>query len=134
LSHENVEIVRDSVAAWNRRDGDVWLGYFARDAEWVPAAAAAVGLGAVYRGRDEMARWRAGVWEAWDVFDLSESEVRDLGDSVLWLGRTTMRGRGSQISLDEAGGVLSRFANGKIVRGETFLSWPEALRVAGLEG
>jgi ketosteroid isomerase-like protein len=134
VSQENVEIVRASVAAWNRRDGDLWLSYFARDAEWVPAAAAAVGVGAVYRGGDEMTRWRAGVWEAWDVFELSESEVRDLGDSVLWLGRATMRGRASQISLDEAGGVLSRFETGKIVRGQTFLSWPEALKAVGIEG
>jgi ketosteroid isomerase-like protein len=42
MSQENVEIVRNGIAAWKRRDADLWLTYAAPEIEWVPAGPAAV--------------------------------------------------------------------------------------------
>jgi hypothetical protein len=40
------------------------------------------------------------VWEIWDAFEFHESEVRDLGDSVLWLGHVEVRGGASGGGVD----------------------------------
>ena len=79
---------------------------------------------------------RAGVsaaWETWDVFDLQESEVRDLGDSTLWLGRVKMRGRTSGVELDQEFAIHSVVRDGKITLVHTFLSWRQGLQAVGLE-
>ena len=73
MSQENVEIVRNGIAAWNQRDAELWLSYAAPDIEWLPAGPAAVER-AVYRGYDEVARGYAAVWDTWDVFEFHESE------------------------------------------------------------
>jgi ketosteroid isomerase-like protein len=131
MSQENVEIVRKGIAAWNQRDAELWLSYAAPEIEWLPAGPAAVER-AVYRGYDEVARGYAAVWETWDVFEFHESEVRDLGDSVLWLGRVKMRGSASQVELDQEFAAHSLLRNGKVTRTLTFLSWQEALEAVGL--
>src|SRR5947207_14932176 len=90
MSEENVEIVQKAIQAWNQREADLLLSYAAPEIEWMPAGPAAVER-AVYRGRDEVARAYAAVWETWDLFRVEGSQVRDLGDSVLWLGRVNVR-------------------------------------------
>ncbi len=131
MSQENVEIVRKAIDAWNQRDADQALSYLAPEIEWLPAGPAAVER-AVYRGYDEIARGYAAVWETWDVFEFHESEVRDLGDSVLWLGRVKMRGSASQVELDQEFAVHSLVRTGKVTRTLTFLSWQEAFEALGL--
>jgi hypothetical protein len=63
----------------------------------------------------------------------ARSEVRDVGDSVVWLGHATVRGRVSQVELDEAWAIHGLFADRKLTRCQTFLSWAEALTAVGLE-
>ena len=133
MSQENVEIVRNGVAAWNRRDAELWLTYAAPEIEWVPAGPAAV-ESAVYTGYDEVARGLAAVWDTWEVFEFDESEVRDLGDSVLWLGHVKMRGGTSHVELDQEFALHSLLSDGKFIRVQAFLSWREALDAVGLAG
>ncbi len=97
----------------------------------MPAGPAAVEQ-AVYNGYDEVARGLAAVWETWEVFEFGESEVRDLGDSVLWLGHVKMRGGTSQVELDQEFALHSLVGDGKVVRVQAFLSWREALDSVGL--
>jgi ketosteroid isomerase-like protein len=125
-----VEIVRKAVQAWNQREGDLLLSYTAPEIEWMPAGPAAVER-SVYRGHDDV---RSGVEEAWDMFGLQESEVRDLGDSVLWLGRVKMRGSASGVELDQEFAVHSVERDGRLILIHTFLSWREALEAVGLAG
>jgi ketosteroid isomerase-like protein len=132
MSQVNVEIVRKLIGAWNQHDADRSLSYVAPDIEWMPAGPAAV-EGAVYRGRDEVASRIASVWEAWDVFDFREGELRDLGDSVLWLGRVKMRGSASGIELDQEFAIHSALDDdSKVTRAHTFLTWRAALEAVGL--
>jgi ketosteroid isomerase-like protein len=126
MSGANVEVVRKGVAAWNRRDAELWLTYAAPEIEWLPAGPAAVER-AVYNGHDEVASGLAAVWDTWEVFEFSESEVRDLGDSVLWLGHVNMRGGTSHVELDQEFALHSLLSDGKLIRVRAFLSWREAL-------
>ena len=131
MSQANVEIVRKAIQAWNRREADLLLSYTAPEIEWMPAGPAAV-ENAVYRGHDEVASAYAAVWQTWDLFQFEGSQLRDLGDSVLWLGQVKMRGRASQVELDEEFAAHWVVRDGKLIRIQAFLSWQDALDAVGL--
>ncbi|MEK6252399.1 MAG: nuclear transport factor 2 family protein [Actinomycetota bacterium] len=131
MSQENVETFRQVIEAWNQRDEDRAVSYMAPDVEWAPAGPAAVER-TVYRGREECSRGFAAVWETWDEFHFEETEVRDLGDSVLWLGHVQMRGKTSHVELDQEFANHVVLVGGKIVRVHAFLTWRKALETAGL--
>jgi hypothetical protein len=102
----------------------------ADDVEWIPASPAAVEQ-PVYHGVDEVARGFNQIWETWDLWEFEEHEVRDLGDSVLWLGRVHMRGGASQVEITHEAANLLEFDGEKIVRVRGFRSWDEAIEAAG---
>jgi ketosteroid isomerase-like protein len=129
---ENVEVALKGIEAWNLRDAELWLSYAAPEIEWVPAGPAAVERTA-YRGHDEVASGFETVWDAWDVFEFQESEVRDLGDSVLWLGHLKMHGAASDVELNEEFAIHSLVRDGKLIRVQAFSSWKDALKAADLE-
>ena len=131
MSDENVENCRRAFEAWNRRDIDGWLAQAAPDFEWIPANPAAVERN-VYRGDEEIRQAFAEIWEIWEVFRLEESEIRDLGGSVLWLGRVHAKGRTSHVELDHDFGVHILLRDDEGIRAEAFLTWQEALQAAGL--
>jgi ketosteroid isomerase-like protein len=130
VSQENVETMEKVIDAWNQHDTDLWLSYAAPEIEWRPAGPAAV-EGAVYRGHEAVASGMAAVWETWDVFDFYGGKLRDLGDSVLWLGHVLMRGGASGIELDQEFAIHGVLRDGKLIRVHTFLTWEEALAAAG---
>jgi ketosteroid isomerase-like protein len=131
VSVENVDVVRQLVQAFNRRDLPVMAEWFDAEIEWMPGGPAAVER-PVYRGLDEVTGGFATTWETWDVFRLEEHEVRDLGESVLWLGRSHLRGGASQLDLDQEFAVHLLMDRGRIVRMHGFAAWREALQYAGL--
>jgi hypothetical protein len=63
---------------------------------------------------------------------LRETEVRDLGDSVLWMGRMDVRGGASHVELDQEFAIRFSVREGGIARGKAFLSLQQALEDAGL--
>jgi ketosteroid isomerase-like protein len=131
MSSKNVEMVRQLVQAFNRRDLAGMSQMFDREIEWEPGGPAAVER-AVYRGRDEVSRGFAATWETWEVFHVEESELRDLGDSIVWLGRAQMRGGASHVELDQEFAIHFLVRGNKIVRVQGFRGWQEALEAAGL--
>lgn len=131
MSRENVELVRQTLLAWNQHDLELLRTYMAPEIEWLPAGPAAVER-TVYRGQDEAANGFAAIWETWEAFQFEETEVRDLGDSVLWLGRVQMKGGTSQIELIQEFANHFSLRDGKIARAEGFLSWQDGLQAAGL--
>ena len=100
MSQENVESACRSLDGWNRGDIDAWLEAAHPEIEWFSAVTRRFeGPETVYRGRAEMRRF----WEEWhSLWDLTIdiSETRDLGDTVLALGRIRTRGESSGIDLE----------------------------------
>ena len=131
MSDENVKNLRRAFQAWNRRDVDGWLEQTAPDFEWIPANPGAVERN-VYRGDEEVRRAFAEIWEIWEEFRFEESEIRDLGGSVVWLGRVHARGRTSHVELDHDFAAHLQLRGDKAIRAEAFLTWQEALEAAGL--
>ena len=130
MSQERVEIVRQGIEAWNRHDFELGAHSLADDVEWIPASPAAVEQ-PIYHGVDEVARGFNEIWDTWDLWEFQEHDIRDLGDSVLWLGRVHMRGGASQVELDQEAANLLDFSGDKIVRVRGFRSWQEAVDAAG---
>ena len=126
-----MELLRRGIDAWNRREVDAWLDFAAPDIEWMPAGPAAVER-TIYRGYDEVRDGTTAALETWEVFEFHEREVRDLGESTLWLGRVRMRGSTSKVELDQEFAIHSVVRDGKIALIHTFLSWQEGLEAVGL--
>ncbi len=131
MSQENVEVVKHVVEAFNRRDLAAMIQKFDPEIEWEPVGPAAVER-PVYRGRDEVSSGFAATWETWELFQVEERELRDTGDSIVWLGQALMRGGASHVELDQEFAVHFLVREGKIVRLRGFLTWQEALEAAGL--
>ena len=131
MSQENVEIVRQVVQAFNRRDLAAMTQRFDPEIEWEPVGPAAVER-PIYRGLDAVSSGFAAAWEAWEVFQVEESQLRELEDSVVWLGRAQLRGGTSHVELDQEFAILFVMGGDKVVRIRGFLGWQEALEAAGL--
>ena len=74
------------------------------------------------------------MWQTWEQFRFEESDVRDLGEAVLWLGRVKMKGAASHVELDQEFAVRTVLRAGKVVMVQAFLAWDDALEAAGREG
>jgi ketosteroid isomerase-like protein len=131
MSQENVEVARRVHRAFSDRDADLLSSCLGDDMEWEPAGPAAV-ESSVYRGRVDVFDAMAALWETWEVFRFEETQVRDLGDSVLWLGRVHLKGGASRVELDHEFANHIEVRDGKIVRAKAFSAWQEALDVVGL--
>jgi ketosteroid isomerase-like protein len=128
---EYVEVAKQCVDAFDRRDLDELAEIIAVDYEWVGAFLGIV-EGGSYRGREGMARYFAEAKETWEYLSVSGEEFRDLGDKVLVVGRMEGRGRSSGVEVDTPYSMVVDFRDGKVVRSRAFLDHDEALRAAGL--
>jgi len=95
------------------------------------------GLGAVegeiFRGHEGVQTYFARLDSAWHEFRLLPDEVRDLGESVLVLGRLEGRGRGGSVPVDAPVGTVWDLRAGKVWRLRAYLDQSKALQAAGLE-
>jgi ketosteroid isomerase-like protein len=130
MSQENVALFRKALEGYNRRDIGPLLETSHPEAEWYPLTAQVEGDEA-YRGHEGMKQWWANVDAAFEEFEASVDELRDLGDDVLALGHLHARFR-SGVPLDTEIGWLTRYRDGLAVWGRSYQSHAEALEAAGL--
>jgi ketosteroid isomerase-like protein len=131
LSQENVQVVRRNYRAFTARQLDAALEGWDPEGEWVPAMAGAV-EGKSYRGHAEIRRYFEDLFASFSDVRVEDLDFTDLGDRVLVLYRLVVRGRDSDVAIDQPGAALYEFGDGKIVTGRSFLSQAEALEAAGL--
>jgi ketosteroid isomerase-like protein len=132
MSQENVEVIRDLVAAMNEGDFERALGHLADDV----ALEAPAGIrGGTFRGREAVSEWFADWLRIfdWNVHtDLREiAEVGD--DGVLIVAVARGRGRGSGVEAEETFAWLYRLREGKVTLMDGYLSREQALKAAGLQ-
>ena len=133
MSKENVDAVRGCLEGWNRGDIDAWLRKVHPEIEWFSAITARFqGAETVYRGEAEMRRF----WDEWhSVWDLTIelSEVRDLGETVVALGRIRTRGEASGVDLEGPVGYVFEFDGGLARKVRAYLDPQLALEAVGLQ-
>ena len=132
MSQQNVDTARRAIDAWNRGDVNGYLELLHPRCEWYSDVIGRMeGTGTVYRGREEIRRF----WDEWhSVWDLKIeiSEYRDLGDTVLMLGRLRARGKGSGVDLDVPVAYVGEGEGGLIRRLRAYLDPQQALEAVGL--
>jgi ketosteroid isomerase-like protein len=130
MSRKNVEMVRDFIDAYNRRDFDGAVKDFDPELEWVlPARQSSDSC----RGPDEVRRFWEGLDDTFEELRLKPQEWVDAGDRVATRLRHYGKGKGSGLEIDtELYHQVVTFRNGRMVRIEYFAAWVEALEAAGL--
>ena len=132
MAQENVEVARRSLDAWNRGDLDAWLETGHPEIEWISGIATEVsGTDQVFRGEAEM----RGFWDEWhSLWDLTieVSEIRDLGDTVVTLGRIRTRGKTSGIDLERPVAYVFQLEGGLIRQARAYQAPDKALEAAGV--
>ncbi len=135
MSQENVDAVRTMLDGWNRGDVDAWLASAHPEIEWSSEIARRMqGAETMYLGPAAMRHF----WDEWhSVWDLTieASEIRDLGDTVLVVGRMRARGKASGVDLDEAVAYVYEL-DGGLIRTGACVPGPEpgarSARAAGI--
>lgn len=130
MSQQDVEVVRRSIEAWNRRDLAAFLAEFHREAEFDWSRSRAPFRG-VYRGRAEQEIF----WEVfWSTFADVQIEVHgftQVGSEVVVPNTGHIRGRdGIEVSARSA--FVNRVEDGLITRLRLYQEQAEALQAAGL--
>jgi ketosteroid isomerase-like protein len=132
MSQENVEIVRRSTDAYNRRDLDGIVENWARDAvfDWSNSRGLEAG---VYRGHDEIREFARRFLAAWDDVRLEMDEPIEVEDDLLVVENVTyLRGRDG-IETQARSAWLIRFRDGQQTSLTLYQTKQEALEAAGLE-
>jgi ketosteroid isomerase-like protein len=134
ISEENVEAFKRAADATNRRDVEALLEEVDPEIEWHPGALMTPVEGEVkaYRGHEAVRQMMENLLETVAEFYVEYSEIRDLGDRIVAIGRLRMVGRGSGAKLESPFASLVDVRNGKAIQVRTYLDPKEALEAAGL--
>jgi ketosteroid isomerase-like protein len=133
MSQENVEACKRLFEAGDRRDVEALLEELDPVVVWHPAMSVLLGGEAtVYRGYEgvrDLLREQAELLAEWhhDV-----SEIRDLDERVMVIGRVRVRGSGSGAETESPYGYVIDFEGGAATRISSYLDPAEALEAVWL--
>jgi ketosteroid isomerase-like protein len=129
MSRENVELMRQGIDAFNRRDFDAVLRAMDPAVELEHRLAALEGR---FVGHDGVRRWLEDLVGAFDAWSIACPDIRDLGDHVLALGQFVATGKESGAEATLPFTVLARVERGRVTRFTDFGDRDRALEAAGL--
>ena len=133
MSQENVESFKRFADANNRRDVEALLAELDPEVEWQSAVLTSLGGEAtVHRGHDGVREMLRDLYEAFSEFQVEFSDIRDLGDRVVAIGRWITRGEESGVETTPPLASVVDFKDGKAIRVRSYLDPQEALEAAGL--
>jgi ketosteroid isomerase-like protein len=132
MSQDNVQIVFDMAAAFNRRDFDALSEYWTDDLDHRAVEGAVDDRGPIH-GKDAMRAYVQDWLDTFDDFRTEPVEVIDGGDdTVVAVLKASGQARLSGIDTDLTYAVVYTFRDGKIARGREYWTREEALEAAGL--
>ena len=132
MSQDNVEVVERWYLAYNERDLDQLLALMHPEVDATSAGMSGV-EGAAHVGHGGIRRYFIDFWETWEDPRVEIDHMRDHGDRVIMLGRTTGRGRLSGMDVVEPVATIVTVEAGVIRHYRTYRSWSEALDAAGAD-
>jgi ketosteroid isomerase-like protein len=132
MSQENVETMRRSLEAFDRRDRNAWLALRHPDVEVVPARVWPEAD--VIRGPEAGWDFYVAALDAFEAIDFGDAvELVDAGaDEVLIHYGQAVRGKTSGAEVQFVFWVVVTFRDGKTVRDHWFVDQAEALKAVGL--
>ena len=129
MSQETVNVARNAVAAFNRRDVPALVELTTDDFRWVTWTGTVETT--VYDGAEGLAGYFQDA-DVWEVLNLDVQEFRDLGDKVLVVGMFHARGGGSGVEVRAPYYSAFFVREGKLARVLSFRTEEEALEAVGL--
>ena len=132
MSQQNVQIVIDGVAAYNRRDLDALSEHWTDDIDHRAAEGAIDDRGPIH-GKDAMRAYMQDWLDTFDPLTVEPLEVIDAGENqVVAVLRFAGRAKLSGVDTDLTYAVVYTIRDGKIARGREYWTRDEALAAAGL--
>ena len=131
MSQENVEVVRQCLAARGRGD------YSTARELFHPEVVVDVSVrpdGRLYRGREEAAQGMRAWAETWDDYRYEAEEFIAAGDEVVVFFRETGRGKESGAASELLGATVWTVRDGRVVHTKVYTDRREALAAVGLAG
>jgi ketosteroid isomerase-like protein len=133
MSREDIEGFKRAIEAGNRRDFDAVLEELDPQVEWHPALLESLeGQPTVYRGHEGVREWVREMYEAFGELHNEISEIQDLGDRIIAIGRIRTRGEASGAETESAIAWVIEAKDGKATRVRTYLDPKDAFEAAGL--
>ena len=128
-----MEAFKRAVAAYNRRDIEAFLREFDPDAEWYSLTQVMFGgEQSLYRGHTGIREGVRDIDEALAEMRVDCSEIRDLDDTIVVIGRVSGHGRASGVELDAPINWVVDFEGGRVARLRDYVDAQSALEAAGL--
>ena len=129
----NLEQIQELYGAFGRGEIEPVLAALAPDVEWVEGDIEGLPYRGVHRGPEAVGRdVFAKIPGAYESFELVPQEWVDGGDTIVMLGRVTVRLDGRESSQSVA--QVWKFQDGKITRFESFQDTLATARVLGAVG
>jgi ketosteroid isomerase-like protein len=128
MSQENMEVVERLSSAVNRGDVE---GVVSLCSEAIVFFAARSAIQGAYVGHEGMREFFADTAENFQRFQLSTTELLDLGDQVLVIGTVHVQGR-SGVPTDVASSEIVTLEEGRITRWQDYGDRRDALKAVGL--
>jgi ketosteroid isomerase-like protein len=133
MSQENVETFKRAADAYNRRDVEALLKELDPEVEWRSAILMPLGREArVHRRHRGVREGLRDVYEALAEFHVEYSQIRDLSDRIVGIGRIRMRDRQSGVETESPLVSVTDVKNGKGIRVWNYVDPKEALEATGL--
>jgi ketosteroid isomerase-like protein len=113
MSQANLDVARNAVSAFNRRDVDALTELITDDFEWVTWTGTVEH--STYRGADGLASYFRDA-EVWGLLNLEVNEYRDVDDRVLVVGTFHAQGGGSGVEIESPYYSAFYVRDGKLAR------------------
>jgi len=130
MSQENVEVVRNSILAFNRRDLEALQALNHPDVQVDWSASRGLEAG-VYRGWKDVARFYRTFFETFEEVEVEPDRFIESGDSVVVPNRSQSRGRDG-IETPARSTLVFEVRRGRIARVCLYQETQEALEAVGL--
>ena len=132
MSEENVEIIRQTLAAWNEGDDDAALRRSAKDIVW-QLKGVFPGFKPEYRGHEGVREFWKAFREPWATISVEPLEFTEIdAERVLVEVRFRGMGKTSGVVTEVEFPFIWTIRNGKAVHFQSFADRAEALEAAGL--
>ncbi|MDQ4040282.1 MAG: nuclear transport factor 2 family protein [Actinomycetota bacterium] len=127
---ESADVVRASIAAFNRRDLDTLLAMWDDDIEYDVTEVLLTGP---HRGKDAVASLLQGLWDLLEEMWMEAERIEEVGDEELVVVvHQGGRGHGSGVEVEARRGHVMKLRRGKIWRVKVYADPAVALASAGL--
>ena len=130
-SQGDIDVLRSGYEAMQRGDVETLVELCDPEVEFVALVSAVEG--ASYRGHDGIRRFFNDLGQAWEEWLPVPAEFSLVGDSVLVMGTTSMRGKGSGVEMEMDWGQVFEFRGGKVVWTRIYADREEAAEAAHLK-